>query len=152
MELTTRRQVALFAVAVWPTGKETIKPGAPPILGQVHDAGGGVDRRRLVDEPAHRPEGDRIDQPLRRRRNLEHVTVLAYRTPTLRACRALRAPGGTGDDLLTGQPGSPRRRSAGTVDRGASQAHEIAHDLACDRIDLLSIVCLPSQFGVIGKP
>ena len=101
-------------------GNEAVEQAVGPVLGQIDDACAGIDTDRLVVEPAHGLQRDRIDQALGARRHLEDIAVFLGHVRV----------GGRFLRLLAGQPRAPRCLAAAAVGAGARQAEVLAFGLA----------------------
>ncbi|MNE36588.1 hypothetical protein D3C80_1304030 [compost metagenome] len=98
---------------------EAVEEAVALILGQVGDAGAGVDADGLVVEAAHGLQRHGIDQTGRVGGDLEHPAVGLGDVGV----------GGRLDGFLAGQPTAPRRVAAAAVGRGADQRQVLTHRL-----------------------
>ena len=137
LEESDVERIALGEVAVEP-GRE-----AEIVLGQVHDAVAGIERRRLVGEAAG--IGDRLAIRLAVGRHLEDEAV-PLRQRDVRHTGEIGADVGAVDRLLAGDPASPRHPPTAAVHLRAVEAGEAAHDLAEQR-HLVVVVPPPARLS-----
>jgi len=105
-----------------------VKKRVVPVLGHVDNAGRLVHSSGLVFEPAHRPDGNRLDQPFRIGGDLEYVAVIL--TAVHDAAPAQISARGL-ETFLAGQPGTPGCRSAGAVHLCSRQAQVLSLSCSC---------------------
>ena len=105
-------------------GEEAVEERIARVLGQVDDAGGGIDGGGLVREAAHGGERDGLGEARVGGGDFEDEAVGL-------------AGVGAGHELgfLAGEPGTPGRGSAAAIDRRAGERKVRALDALCREVD-----------------